>query len=81
MEPLWDTNPEARVPVAPQEHCEWVFSATLGALMAEEVHVELKTLGVKTLVLGLSLQNLNPVLALGTGSDFGSLPDQVVALG
>ena len=49
--------------------------------IAEEVHVELKSLGVKTFVLGLSLQNLNPVLALGTGSDFGSLPDQVVALG
>ena len=50
------------------------------AAVLEELQIELDIIG-QTLFLGLLLQHLVAVLALGTGGDLNTTPDQVVALG
>jgi hypothetical protein len=43
--------------------------------VTEEVDVGFQTFWVKTFLLGLFDKNLNAVLSLSTGRDFGSTPD------
>ena len=68
---------------AAQQHGQAVDAQTETAVgraaVLEELQIELDIIG-QTLLLGLLLQHLVAMLALGTGGDLHTAPDQVVAL-
>ena len=63
---------------ASEPHAE---SAVGRSAEAEEVEVEVQVLGVEALFLGLLDEHVDAVLALCAGREFGTLEEQVVALG